>query len=76
MEGRTRRRERGGRIEGKGITTKKRGQNIYVGGATGGDAEVKWGGGEAYMGRGMPISGCYWPPVRAEGRARCHRVAR
>ena len=57
MEGRTRRRERGGRIERKGPTTKKWGQHIDVGGATRGDAEVEWGGGDAYMGGGMPISG-------------------
>ena len=44
---------RGG-VSGEGVS----GQHIYVGGATGGDAEVEWGGGEAYMGRGMPISGC------------------
>ena len=59
VKGRTGRRERGGRIKGKGTTTKKRGQHIYVRGATGGDTEVEWGGGEADMGRGMPISGCY-----------------
>ena len=40
VEGRARRREWGGRIERKGTTTKKLGQQFDVGGATRGDAEV------------------------------------
>ena len=51
MKCRARRRERGGRIEGKGTTPEKRGQDVDVGGATGGDAEFKWGGGEGQCGQ-------------------------
>ena len=61
MKSRTRRRERGGR------TPEKRGQHVDVGGATRGDAEVQWGGGEANMGGGVSISGCdglQWGPGR------------
>ena len=50
---RTRRRERGRRIEREGTTPEKRGQHVDVRGATGGDAEFKWGGGEANVGRGV-----------------------
>ena len=41
--------------------------NVDVGGATGGDAEFKWGGREANVGRGVSISGCdglQWGPWR------------
>ena len=62
-----RRRKWGGRIEGKGTATKKRGQRIYVRGATGGDAKFERGGGEANMGRGMPISGCHGLQRRLRG---------
>ena len=67
MKCRARRRERGGRIERKGATPEKRGQYVDVGGATGGDAEFKWGGGEANVGGGVSISGCdglQWGPRR------------
>ena len=67
MKCRARRRERGGRIERKGTTPEKRGQDVDVGGATGGDAEFKWGGGEANVGGGVSISGCdglQWGPRR------------
>ena len=67
MKCRTRRRERGGRIEREGTTPEKRGQYVDVRGATGGDAEFKWGGGEANVGGGVSISGCdglQWGPRR------------
>ena len=65
MKSRTRRRERGGRIERKGTAPEKRGQHVDIGGATRGDAEVQWGGGEANMGGGVSISSCdglQWGP--------------